>query len=305
MFNTEFIKNFMDYYDYPTEAKKLFSEVLSKLDENKNYGRSFGCLVKKFEDCKTDIDNKLLDKLSALAEKMGYSEYTLHFCFLLSLTEELKNKYLLLGIEEKIYYDTMADLKYKLMECIECEKVPGTFVAGWFNGFFRMSRVAYGRFQFEVCEYNNDEPFIMKCGKEIKKGDKYINFHIPSSGQPLTDDVRLDSYKKAYKYVNRFFDDKIVIFGCGSWLLYPRHREFLPEGMNILRFMDDFEIVEWKEREGFSNGWRVFGYVSDLPCEQLPRDTKLRAAYAQWLCDGNNGGDGFGLFAFDGNKILK
>ncbi|MCQ2470567.1 MAG: acyltransferase domain-containing protein [Clostridia bacterium] len=305
MYNTKFIQDFMNYYDYPAEAKELFTEVLEKLDSNKRFARSFEATRKKYYDRHLRIEDKLLLRLTALAKVMGYSEYTLHFVFLLSLTEELKNQYTLYGIDEKVYYETMGDLKYKLLECMECEKVPGTFVAGWYDGFFRMARVAYGRFQYEVATYTSDTPYTMKCGKVIKKGDKYIGFHIPSSGVPLTDEVRLASYKEAYKSVSKFFDDGIVIFGCGSWLLYPKHKEFLPEKLNIRRFMDDFEIISWDEKKDFHDGWRIFGYESDLPLDKLPTKTTLQKCYAEWLRAGNKAGSGFGLIAFDGDKILK
>ena len=222
-----------------------------------------------------------------------------------SAIKNLKEKYTLLGIEESVYYRTMLDLKCKLLECMECEKVPGTFVTGWFEGFFRLTRVSYGRFEYEVSTYTSDEPYTMKCGKVIKKGDRYIGFHIPSSGVPLTDEVRLNSYKEAYKRVSKFFDDGIVIFGCGSWLLYPKHREFLPERLNIRRFMDDFELVEWSEdKNGFYDIWRIFGRDAKLPYDKLPKDTTLKKAYAEWLSAGNKGGRGVGLFMFDGEKIV-
>lgn len=304
MYNTKFIQDFMNYYDYPAEAKELFTEVLQKLDESKRLTRSFEALRDKYLSHRTRID-PLTVRLAIMAKTIGYSEYTLNFVFLLSLTEDLYKKYKLIGIDEKIYYDTMGDLKYKLLECMECEKVPGTFVPGWYDGFFRMTRFAYGRFQFELGTYTSDTPFTLSCGKVIKKGDTYIGMHIPSSGVSLTDDVRLASYKDAYKHVNSLFDDGIVIFGCGSWLLYPKHREFLPEKMNIRRFMDDFELVSWDEKDDFHDSWRIFGYESDLPVDQLPRDTLLRKSYAEWFEKGGKGGSGFGMFAFDGEKILR
>ena len=63
--------------------------------------------------------------------------------------------------------------------------------------------------------------------------------------------------------------------------------------------------VEILEKHDFHDAWRIFGYESDLPFDQLPRDTTLRKAYADWLSAGNKGGSGFGLIAFDGDKILK
>ena len=213
MFNTQFIQDFMNYYDYPAEAKELFTEVLEKLDSSKKFGTRFQAILDKHLDNYTRIDSKLLDRIAALAKAMGYSEYTLNFVFLLCLTEDLKEKYTLFGIDEKIYYDTMDDLRCKLLECIACEEVPGTFVAGWFNGFFRLERFAYGRFQFEICNFGSDEDFVMSSGKVVHPGDVYVNFHIPSSGIPLTDEVRLASYKEAYEHYKHLFPDGKVIFG--------------------------------------------------------------------------------------------
>lgn len=304
--NTQFIQDFMKHYDYPSEAVELFTEVLNMLDTDKWFGSKFDELIDEFNCHRNNLDQKLLNKLTVLGTIRGYKYYTVHFVFLLCLTETLKSRYELIGIDEKIYYDTMADLRYKLMECIECKGVPGTFVASWFNGFFRLERFAYGRFQFEVSRFdNNGLPYTMDCGKVINPGDIYIGFHIPSSGVPLTDDVRLSSYKEAYKHVKHLFPDGVVIFGCGSWLLYPKHREFLPETMNILRFMDDFDLVDWDEHGDFHDCWRIFGKDAKLPADKLPQNTKLKKAYAQWLIDGNKAGSGFGLIAFNGRKILR
>lgn len=303
--NTEFIRNLMAHYSYPQEAEELFIKVLNHLDEDKDFGDRFDALHEKFSSYKSRFDSEIISELKIIAEEKGYSEYTLCFVFLLSLTEELHEQYVLLGIDEKVYYDTMDDLRCKLLECMECEYVPGTFVPDWFDGFFRLKRIAYGRFQYELCRFNSDKEFTLKCGHVIKPGDIYVNFHIPSSGVSLSNEVRLVSYKEAYKHFKPLFPDGTVIFGCGSWLLYPRHREFLPEGMNILNFMDDFETVNWNERDDFHNDWRIFGHYSDLPWNELPKDTKLRKAYAEWICAGNKVGDAFGVFAFDGEKILK
>lgn len=302
----KFIADFMAHYDYPAEATALFTEVLKKLDDNAAWGEKFDVLTKRYSDHRCRIDDVCPD-LKALADEMGYSEYTLDFCYLLSLTEELYEMHHLYGLGDKVYYDTMADLRYKMMECIECEHVPGTFVAGWFDGFFRMERFAYGRFQFEICHADLGDGVTertLRSGKVVHQGDRYVNMHIPSSGEPLTDEVRLASYKAAYSHVKGLFPDGKVLFGCGSWLLFPKHPEFLPAELNILKFFNDFEIVRSGERDRFGDDWRVFGHYTELPLEEWPEDTKLRKAYHQWLMAGNKTGSGFGLFVFDGEKIL-
>lgn len=303
--NSEFVQNFMARYNYPAQAVKEFTRIEKRLDEEKDFAAEVDGAVEGYMFPETDGLDAALKKMTAIAEKYGENEYTMHFIFLLNCLPILKERYDKAGIEEKIFWDSADDFRCKLIECIDCEEVPGTFVAGWNDGTFKMTRFAYGRFQFEVCTYNWENDFVFSCGKVLHPGDKFVNFHIPSSGISLTDDVRLAAYKEAYPHYKDLFPDGKVVFGCGSWLLYPRHREFLPKNSNILRFMDDFEVVGWKEKEGFPDGWRVFGKYSDLPYDRLPRDTSLRKAYADWLSSGHNGGDAFCLFVFDGEKIIR
>ena len=76
--------------------------------------------------------------------------------------------------------------------------------------------------------------------------------------------------------------------------------------MNLLKFMGDFEMVNWKETpDDFHDRWRLYGKHASLPDDQLPCDTTMRRAYAKWLQAGNPTGRGFGIFAFDGKKTLK
>ena len=72
----------------------------------------------------------------------------------------------------------------------------------------------------------------------------------------------------------------------------------------IRKFVSDFELIYSHETEEFDDIWRVFGRYAGLPYNELPRDTALRRAYAEWLCAGNKSGVGLGVFAFDGEKIL-
>ena len=302
---TPYIRDFMARYGYPAEAVDLFTAVEKRLDAEPAFGAVFDRHITDYMVRGTEPLGEALDAMSGLAGEMGLSPYTLHFVFVMNCTGLLKPRYEREGVSEEIFLRGCDDLRCKLLECMECKGVPGTFVAGWNDGFLKFDRFAYGRFQYEVREFNFDFDFLTSCGKRISKGDTYVNFHIPSSGIPLTDDVRLSSYREAYAHVKDLFPDGLAVFGCGSWLLYPRHREFLPPQSNILKFLNDFEIVCWEEKETFGDCWRVFGRYADLPPEQLPRDTSLRKAFAEWLCAGRKTGSGFGFIIFDGEKILR
>ena len=301
----DFIISFMERYRYPDVAVKEFTRIKKLLDENRDFGDRFDAILNGYLFPKADGLGEALEAVKSLGAAYGINEYTIQFLLILNCMPTLKQRYDAAGIDEQIFWDSADDLRCKLLECIRCKEVPGTFVAGWNDGFLKMKRFAYGRFQYEVRIHDFDFDFVTSCGKTIRKGDTLINFHIPSSGVPLTDEVRLDSYKRAYPHYKHLFPDGQVIFCCGSWLLYPRHREFLPANSNILKFMDDFELVSWAEKDGFSNDWRVFGKYADLPYDRLPRDTSLRRAYADWLVKTGKGGDGFGVIVFDGNKIIR
>lgn len=302
---SDFIVNFMNRYEYPAEAIETFSRVLKRLDAEKEFGDKMDKLVEGYLFPWPDSMQEYLNGVVELSKEYNENECTLDFIFLLLCTPTVYDRYMEKGLSEQLYWDTLADMKYKLIECIKCEEVPGTFVAGWYNGFFKLERFCYGRFQFEETEYDFNFDFVTKAGYKLTKGQKLIGFHIPSSGVSLTDEVRLDAYKKAYKAYRHLFPDGIMFFWCGSWLLYPRHKEFLPENSNILRFMSDFETVSWSEAENFHDAWRIFDKYSDLPADQLPTDTSLRKAYAEWLKAGNKGGSACGVIVFDGERIIR
>ncbi len=302
-----FLKQFCSYYDYPKEAISAFEALFARLDQEEENGTVFEELRDRYLSYHAGLYD-ILEPLHQLAEKMQVPEETLDFCFLLSLTEDLLEKYRFVGMEDEVYYETMADLKYKLKECEENRHVPGTFVTWWFDGYFRLTRFAFGRFQYEIRRAGKrtfiPDQYTMPSGRVIHEGDLYLNFHIPSSGVPLTDEVRMDSYRKAYQHLKGLFPGKEVLFGCHTWLLYPKMQEFLPPHMNLLKFQKDFVIIASEEDPSFHNAWRLYGPDGDKKPEDLPRDTSFRRAFADWLMQGNSAGDGMGFFFFDGERIL-
>ena len=146
---------------------------------------------------------------------------------------------------------------------------------------------------------------MLSGGHVIHTGDKYVNFHIPSLGIPLTDEIRMDSYRQAFEFFKDEFGGGPVIFGCGSWLLYDKYLDFLPENSNTAKFIRDFEILRQEAKEEFNDGWRIFDRFSDLPVEQWPRDTSMRRAFAEYVEAGGKTGHGFGVIVFDGEKIVR
>lgn len=302
--NSEYIQDFMKRLRFPEEAAVCFTGIEERLDREQEFGDAHDSVLNRFMYPTAHELGERLKECTELALLYGVNQYSFHMVFLMNCSQILKQRYSETGIAEEIFWASMDDFRCKLIECMECHGVPGSFVAGWYDGFFYMNRFALGRFQYERSSFPGDG-FTTSCGIKLKRDDRVIGFHIPSSGISLTEEVRMDSYRRAYDFYKAEFGGGPVIFSCGSWLLYPRHKEFLPPDSNILAFASDFEIVFRAEKENFSNGWRIFGKDSELPPELLPRDTSLRRAYADWLAKGNPAGDAYGLIVFDGEKILR
>ncbi len=174
---------------------------------------------------------------------------------------------------------------------------------GWVTNSLRGITVSrLGRLQFELVPMNGSGIGQVINGIEIKEDTPMINIHIPE-GDSLTKEKRLDAYKRAYKFYNC---EGMAAFACSSWLLYPKQEEFLPATSNILDFMHDFRITYSEDNNG--DMWRVFGSAwrpKDNNWDLLPENTGLQRAYKAWLKKGGSGGEAFGIFLFDGEKIYK
>ncbi|MCL2514039.1 MAG: acyltransferase domain-containing protein [Oscillospiraceae bacterium] len=299
-----YINAFMKKIPLPEDAATCFMGVENMIFDDTELSECFSKLKNGFMvDFEIGL-NEVFEELKVKADECGVSEYTFNFIFLMNCTDILLERYKDNDIPEEIFWDTMDDLRCKLLECYEQHEVWGTFVGGWYAGFMSMTRFALGRFQYEMSVFD-DGPYTTKNGITIEKNTPAYNFHIPSSGKPFGKEARIESYKKAYDFYGYSKTGGNMVLVCSSWLLYKGHEEFLPEKSNILDFMRDFDIVKSEEREEFGDAWRVFGKYHELPPDRLPRDTSLRRAFADRLASGGKTGHGYGVIVFDGEKIVN
>ncbi len=301
---TEFLDLFMQKTGYPEDAKDTFRDLHGAILRNAEADAAFD---KAFAHLTDDNDETpAFPDVDAVGAMVGAHPYTIELYMFMYWAYFLRDQYKEKQIGEDVFWDSMTDLRAKLIECRDVYGINGSFVAGWFFGFFEMTRFALGRLQFEHSDYRREEPYICGAGV-VRNGGQMVNMHIPSLG-PLTTDKMLDAFKRAYNFP--FFADVkdpqtgLMPFCCGSWLLYPPHYTFLPAQSNILKFMDCFDILHWEDKEHFDDAWRVFASYKDAAPADLPRDTSLRRAFADRLLSGGKTGHGFGAFFFDGENIL-
>ena len=237
--------------------------------------------------------------LEALSAESGIPLYTLHGLFVIKAFLVGRGGFVA-RLGEEIYRETSADILYKTAECVESYGVVGISTLPWYEGLLRGLTISIGRLQYRLVKFRLEA--YEGHGLSLKRGDPVVTIHIPSSG-PLTEESCLDSYRRAHAHFASEFSGGIVPFVCHSWMLYERNREFFPEGGNLMRFMGDFEVLENTEGNN-ENLWRIYGKQYDDP-SLLPRKTRLQASLADYLAAGNKMGVGYGVFAHDGQKILK
>ena len=301
---TQYLDLFMDKTGYPEDSRDTFRETNRKLLANPEASAAFDAICPLYD---TDDRDAVLREADRIGEMIGVHKYTIELFYFMYISYELRERYKAQCIDDEIFWQSMTDLRAKLVECRDVYEINGSFVASWFFGFFQMTRFALGRLQFEHAEYDEEQPYT--CGGfSLHNGDRMVGMHIPSLG-PLSDENMLDAFKRAYNFpyfaCAKIKGTNIMPFCCGSWLLYPPHRDFLPPHSNILKFMDCFDIVDSWDNEEFHDKWRIFAKYHTLPVDELPRDTSLRRAYADRLAEGKPVGGGWGVFFFDGEKIIK
>ena len=302
MKNYKHILTVMDKQDYPEEAKQVIIRTAEKILNNEKANKLFDSIYKAYWFKKKNF-NTFSDKVKAIAEEIGESAYTVNLVLLLSCTKPLLAEYKKQGISEDIYWNTIIDLKVKMLECKENFDIYGTFVEGWFMGFFKLERFGLGRLQFELSDFG--EEFYDDNGIYLKEDQFVLGLHIPSHLGPLTYEARMDSYKRAFEMFKDRFGGKYIAVCCGSWLLYPDNLNILPENSNASDFILDFEPLDIRRTYDFGDCWRIFGQgKSCLRPKELQRDTKMQKAFAEWFDQGKKAGSAYSMVIFDGEKIV-
>lgn len=287
----QYLEYFFENFNYDkSDAEELLSvyDSIMSNQETATMWQSAIDLYLKDINC----DYKKISQISyAIAERLYIQEFTLEYLVYVCLTKRTCEIYKELGIDMKIFYDSMLDMRYKLEECKLVRGIVGSFVSSWFAGFLKLSRFGLGRLQFEIVEFPEH---YEKDGKTLNPGDKVINIHIPRSLVPLDKKLCDESFNMA----KNFFADQIgdtCAFVCDSWMLYPENADILPKNTNTYHFFSRFDIISSAIDKARVNLWRLFD-TDEKDINKLPYDTSLRRAYIDHMKKGGKVGTGFGVF---------
>ncbi|RZT78356.1 hypothetical protein EV382_1539 [Micromonospora violae] len=176
------------------------------------------------------------------------------------------------GIPDAVSWVTLADLGRNLAIDRRMRGEGWPVMQSWLTLHSRGSVYELGRLQHQ-------------------RGDGAIGLHIPDSG-PLTPAAVDASLDEARAFFPRHFpDERYTAFSCGSWLLDPQLREYLPEDSNIVRFQRRFALEPYQASEGPDADIEVlrFGFRTlSTPLDELPRRTVLQRAIIDHLRAGGH-----------------
>ena len=286
-----YIGEICDTLLFPAEAKETMEQAWKKICANTAAKETFLKWPLVYEADGEMNYKEVLKSADAAAKEAGIAAYTADLLIYLLMTAHLKERYQEKGISEQIWLDSCMDLNWKLHECRKMYGIWGSFVSWWFDGFFEMTRFALGRLQFELMDFPES---YEKTGHVRPEGmTKVINMHIPSCGPLKREDCEA-SFRQAAAFFADAFPGEEIAFFCESWLLYPRHREFLSPDSGIVQFMSFFDI--YKTEEGDGDLWRIYNREYDGNPEALPEETTIQRGYRKLLLSGGHAGYGEGIF---------
>lgn len=290
-----YMNEFLSRYPYPDEAKNEYLAALSTCLESSRASVMFAALLKRYEDDMLTDYKTLLEDMKTISEMLGIPVPLGNAILIISLTKQLKVYYAEKGISDEIFYRTMHDILYKTLECKDVRGLYGTFVPEWYMYFFQLKLFGMQRLQFQITRF----------GKEYTDGTvtltpdtPVIAVHIPRTGTPMDHDLVLADYAEAAKFFVEHGYLDTPVFTCSSWLLFSRHREMLSEKSNIIKFMNDFTIVEERLYDNYEQVWRLFDmeYTGDV--DALPADSSLRRGYIDLIRKGEKTGTAYGMFVY-------
>lgn len=296
------LKHYLEFIERAqAEPKPLPEEAVKTLTEEgtlllTKYAHEMQAAVELLYNSDCSVASTL-EARKELAEISGVPLQTVTFVFMIAASLRMKGDYLAAGHREEIFWETILDVKFKLFECKTVHGVWGNFVENWYDIFYQVKIFKLGRLEYELCEYPAEAPVYTWGDITVKPGDEILSVHIPSSGK-LTREMRMDSYRQAYDFFADMRGDKPLICFCHSWLLFEGNRQIFPGTMNLVDFMNDWDIIHSEEIDDYYDAWRLFGKKYEGDVSVLPQITSQQKAMAKWLSEGKKTGEGLGVLIF-------
>ena len=195
---------------------------------------------------------------------------------------DTRARYLELGIPEEYFWDSMKDIPIWCEDHLVKHGTPGFREWGWVAHSLRLNVIRIGRLQFAPGLLPQN---VTITNQEFPANTPVLDVHIPA-GEALSPEAVIASINQAPGFFRKYMQKQFPLFHCYSWLLSPDLKTLLPEDSRIMQFQKLFNVYGTDNEERQAEE-RVFGFLSDDPCE-YPERTSLQKAVKQHLLNGKN-----------------
>ena len=242
-----------------------------------------------------NLTTEELNKVSLCADRCSFGDFSclkkekdiIRLAVILRLAIKVKEKYTDAGIDEKIYYDTMSDIK------IWCEnnKNKGLHNYGWLKNHVCFQLFRLGRLQFQIYECKNKTLNYKKLPFSYSENLVYV--HIPQ-GDKLLKENCIESFRYADEFFKKYFPDyKYRFYFSESWLLFENNRDFMSPDSNIIAFSSLF-IHCYSVKIDSQAIERIFG-KRRLFIKNYPEETSLQKRAKEYMLKGGKLGAGIAV----------
>ena len=286
----DYLINFLNQQEYMSDDAEYLVSCYDKIQNNAFAKECFDKAIKLYDEDMFCEYGDIIDLADSAAKEIYIYEYTAELIVFLLFTKKLKERYDEKGISEEIFETTVKDFRYQMQGCKQKRGIVGTECADWCMGFIQMTRFGLGRFFYEIIKFGYE---YEKDGMVLTPDTKVLNVHIPASGEPLSPELAIESFKRAKEFYKEEIGEPFAC-KCSSWLLYPEHEHMLDHSSNIYRFMEMFDCIDYGFEKDDHDISRIFGTLEKRP-EYLPEKTSLQRAYKKHLLAGGKTGYGVGV----------
>jgi len=250
------------------------------------------------KDTAEDAAQKINDLFPAINEATKKVDFSFMTVFLAAALRR-HEIYVEQDIDLNIYYDTMSCFR-TVLERDRALYGEYSFrnTSFWYYRQFTGQIYKLGTLEFEMLYLHKELADICK----MSEGDLVLSVHIPFKSNMTRENLD-GSYNMAKAFYAKHYPEfKDAPFYCGTWLLAPSLKTFLPPDSKILEFQSDFNIVDINPEAKDCMFW-VFGQQGrDSEYTQLPENTSLQKAIKNHLLNGGNIGSAIGLIYWEAEK---
>lgn len=213
-----------------------------------------------------------------------------------------------MNIDEKIFYDTMDDIRIWIDD-YKCHTGKyGLQELNWIMNHMSLKMFKLGRLQFQPIKYYFPKQYQLN-DRTIKFGDFAVNVHIPR-GEKLDISSCMQSFVQAQDFFKKHFPKYPTdFFVCHSWLIYSKNALYMKKDSNIIKFASLFDVVSESENPSQAYRWlfdsKINGTKENMRRKKhgsysLPvikgEETNLQKSAVDYIRKGGDLGDAMAVF---------